>query len=628
MKLSDFTLEQQNVALDGAPPRMGEWKSGSRGTMIATGTCGGKKYQIKKHSSEPKWFNTATVIAKKTAEKNASSDDETKNRLETEIQSLKNNKAKNDKADEVAEDYLKIKQNLVRALNGIGDPLIVAPADIWKQEDDSRGGGVYAVEATPWLENVAVGFDSGSPIVFNRDLDKKQQYAIIASFAERLAELHKAGIIHGDLKQGNTLITKVGSEFKVALIDFDAAILLKDLYSRKFKFDAWFYVVGGTFFAPEFVEFYNVIREYGDEDIYNDFDLNTITEKSDIFGLGITIYEYFHGCADSKNYVPFKGPDGDTLDCSEYGAAVEQADYKPDFPASMDDFMYGMLNWMLAKDPAKRPTAEQVAKAFKNEDSSLIPGEFSRNPLWEEHRDKYKIAKNPPTPGIVLRGIKPKYKVKRNGSMFNYDIDRLIEEKYVTALDGSEIEVKKDEPKVDPDVGKYWACDGSGELPGCARRASGKEGYYKMSTGGLSKIVDFNGLKAAGVICTKAEENALWPADEQEGYRYVGNKLLRRNMAFGKGPGHYILGVGFGSSFKYTSQELKDKGLLVKGVTFALWAGDTDMYEPNPEGVPDKVKAIARNALTNHQYKITYFDGKVEKLMIADMLARGYVKKK
>ena len=381
MKLSDFTMKQINIALDGQPGKLGVWKSGSRGCLLGIGEYAGKKYQIKIHSSEPKWYNVDEEIRRVRSELSGAAEED-RERLQSELNALQRAKPDRDRRDTISNQFIDMRQKLVRSLNSIDTPLIVANVDIWKEQVPFSGNATYAIEATPWLDCVAVGLtdDNNAPLMFNRDLTTEQQYNIVASLADVVAKVHANGIVHGDIKIGNTLITQENGEFKVALIDFDNAFILDDLRMRKYPLDVWYYVIGGTHIAPEFTDFVAIVREAQDEDMYNDFDMNTITEKADIFSLGATIYEYFCGRVDGlgPGLLPYVGPDGDVLDVNEYGAAINFG-YKLELPNTIPDFLYGMFNWMLAPNPADRPTAVQVRDAFTSANISMIPTPFLRS---------------------------------------------------------------------------------------------------------------------------------------------------------------------------------------------------------------------------------------------------------
>ena len=375
MKLSDFTMQQINVALEGEAQTLGIWKAGSRGCLIGVGVKDGKKYQIKIHASEPRWYLVDDEI-KRVAAELPNADIDEKDRLQSELDSLKRLKPDRDKRDAIADQYLEMRKKLMRALNSIGSPLVVANADVWKEKVEKRGNKTFAIEATPWVENVAVGLTEYDALAVKfSDLSTDKQYKIIASLADVLSKVHAKGILHSDLKIGNTLVVKEGGEFKAALLCVDSSFILEDLRSRKYPLEAWYYVIGGTYIAPELLGLITSVREEQDEDAFQNFDMSLVSEKADIFALGVTIYEYFYGRADGSKLMPFVGPDGDTLGVCEYGEAVNYG-YKLALPKSTPKFLYGMLNWMLAKNPADRPTAAQVRDAFASADINAIPKFF------------------------------------------------------------------------------------------------------------------------------------------------------------------------------------------------------------------------------------------------------------
>lgn len=377
MLISDFELKERNTAAKGEKPRMEVWQSAAGGNTIAIGYKDGKKYQVKLHAAEPKWYYADKAIADKQREL-AAAKDKDKPRITSELNSLKKNKEKYDRNDAIADGYLTIKSNLIRELNAIGDPLIVVPIGIWKQEIDFKGNAVFCAEATPWAEHAYMGgeFGEDDPLVFTRDPKTEQQYAMVASLADRLNKLHGHGIIHGDLKIGNTLMVLHNGKFEGALIDFDAAILLSDLRSQKFEMGSWNKAIGGTYFSPEMYELYQII-DARDEQGFKDFDFNTITTKSDIFGLGVTIYEYFFGRADMGKFMPFINADGETFVDRDYCVAIANG-FKLALPNTVNDFLYAVINWMLDPLPQNRPTAKQVADAFRNGTPEAVPARYRR----------------------------------------------------------------------------------------------------------------------------------------------------------------------------------------------------------------------------------------------------------
>lgn len=533
MKLSEFSIKQRNIANDGEPEKMGEWKPASGGAMVALAERAGKKYQIKLRAGKPKWFETGKVIRSKQEKRAASTDDEEKERLQREIDSLKRSEARHNENDRLADEFVAAKNAIFARINSAGDPRLVCADAMWKEATPMKGNVIFSYEATPWVEE-AIGFD-GARIDFRRDLTVDQKYGIIAELAETLALLHSKGVVHGDLKIGNTVITKVGGDYKVSLIDFDAAFILDDLHAKRHARETWELIVGGTYFSPEALELYETVNEKDDEE-YEAYDFGKITAKSDIFSLGVTVYEYLYERADF-HIMPFIGPDRDKLTINEYGKAVA-AGYRPDFPKetdcpTMDGLVYGMLNWMLAADPAKRPDATTVAEVFRSRDESKIPPEYRRidnSVPWEEDQIDFV-----PKDGVrVEKGTRTgRYRIIRNGTGVSADAARLI-------ADG--LARYRSEPAdgtAHPDL--MWGCDGEERLPACIRRSVGNEGKYTLTQGYVKKVYTMSELKRIGFFCSEEELIKLWPADAaaKPDLKAKIGYVIKRD--FSRGPGNYIV---------------------------------------------------------------------------------------
>ena len=625
MKLADFTMQQINTALDGQPEKLGIWKGGSRGCQIGVGVKGGKKFQVKIHASEPKWYHTDDAINRKKAELSAATEDIERDRIQSELDTLKRAKPDRDRRDKISDQFIDMRQKLVRTLNSIGSPLIVANSDIWKEELTDRGNATFAVEATPWLDNLAVGLndDDNLPMMFRRDLSTEQQYKIVASLADVLAKVHAKGIVHGDLKIGNTLIVQEGGEFKAALIDYDASFILDDLRRRKYDLGAWYYVIGGTYIAPEMVEFV-AIAQQEEEDMYKDFDLNLITEKSDIFSLGVTIYEYFYGRADGPNYMPMIGPDGDMLTDRVYGEAITYG-YKLQLPDSIPDFLFGMFNWMLAENPVDRPTAIQVRDAFASANVNLIPAQYTRCPLWDIHRDRYELTL--PDGAVLSKGSIPLYRFRRPGSSITVTrkIEDLVRDGYAIDKEHPDASGRGDaRPSNDPALlMQLWPQDGDGKLPTCVRRAT-IAGKYQMAVKGIMRYFTYEQLRAEGVICSDAEMSTPWPCDA--GLKFKTSGIIR-DTGLGKGPGYYKIGEGLAAK-RLSTKELVNAGFATYGVDIKLHPSDEAQYAPNPSAVPSDIANIYPDPLCVHRYIVFTIDKRVSKMMIDELETKGYVRVK
>lgn len=621
MKLSDFTLKTHNIAAPGEPRKEEIWESGSRCNIWAKGTKGGTDYQIKAHTAEPVWEFVDQKIDAKVKEIAAcpAGDDVMLDRLNKELASLKKNRDTAIRNDENANKYVESKQRLIKAIHAIGDSHLVCPVDFWTEALDFKGNGTFALEAVPWIKH-NVSFEVSAPIYFG-SIDPELQYDAVASLCEHLAKLHAAGIMHSDLKLSNAVFNNGSGGMSAYLIDFDSAVVLDDLYSREYPVEVWYYIIGGTHFAPELYDLFCVCRENCDPDGYRDFDLNSITTKADIFSLGITIYELFFGETSSANILPLVGPDGDLADTTEYGPAVAYG-YKPDLPDSVNDLLYGVLNWMLVKNPDERPTAEQVANVFRTRSLDTVPMQYVRNPLWEEHREKYKLTL--PDDVSISHAFKPDYRVKRNGVTVNRSIENLVKEGLAVMLGADGAPTTPTDPSKSELAQKIWDKDGSGDLPACVRRGT-EEGIYLITVGGMTKRIEFSELKSKGYICDEAEKAKPWPCDA--GLKFSETREIHRDMK--RGEGYYLVGSREIAAIPYNKSELIKRGYASTTVFFKLKQEEKDAgYEPISDAIPANVAAIKRSTVMKSKFYLTYVDGSSECLSIDEMVSRGYVRKK
>jgi serine/threonine-protein kinase len=203
-----------------------------------------------------------------------------------------------------------------RVVGQISHPSIVAVHDM----------GIEDSSSTPYL---VMEFVEGQPL--ERVLDKgsvpcPRACAWTAEVAIALAVAHRKGVIHGDVKPANILITEEG---RIKLTDFGMARLA----SRDSKDTPLL----GTpaYWCPE-----QVLGKPQDA-------------RSDIFSLGVILYEMVTG------HRPF---DSDSLQgvCSRIlsSTPLPPSCSNPSLPAGFD----GLVASCLAKDPAhRRDSAEELA---------------------------------------------------------------------------------------------------------------------------------------------------------------------------------------------------------------------------------------------------------------------------
>jgi serine/threonine protein kinase len=168
-------------------------------------------------------------------------------------------------------------------------------------------------------------------------LEQDEAIRLIAQVASGLAAAHAAGIVHRDLKPANALVSWDDETPQVQLADFGIARLAGQAP------DTTEGSVMGTaaYLAPEVING----AEPGPE--------------SDVYGLGITLYELLAG------HPPFTGAVGAILH-----AHVSTA---PKPVPGVSGALRSLIQECLAKDPRSRPTSAELADALERFASDRKP---------------------------------------------------------------------------------------------------------------------------------------------------------------------------------------------------------------------------------------------------------------
>ncbi|WP_329102503.1 serine/threonine-protein kinase [Streptomyces sp. NBC_01439] len=179
---------------------------------------------------------------------------------------------------------------------------------------------------TPWLASVFVSGPSlGDVVKADGALKEAVVHRIAAGLASALAEIHRAGLIHRDLKPDNVLLTEDG----VRVIDLGIARATEGEVEGDTGLTRTGWVIGSpSFMSPEQAE------------------SKPLTPASDVFSLGSMLVMAFTGSS------PFAG-------ASTLRTLYDVVHATPDLSA-VPDGLRGIVERCLAKDPADRPTPAEL----------------------------------------------------------------------------------------------------------------------------------------------------------------------------------------------------------------------------------------------------------------------------
>ena len=171
---------------------------------------------------------------------------------------------------------------------------------------------------------------------------------VIPALNAGLKALHKANIIHKDLKPSNIMLSDDGKT--VAIIDFGISSIREGGNTV---------VVTKTGMTPE----------YSAPETFR----NLFLEESDYYSLGVTIYELFCG------HTPYTGMDRDTI---ERFVSVQKIPFTEEFPAELRHLITGLTynditNRRDKNNPNRRWTYDEVCRWCKGEYVPVPGGEGS-----------------------------------------------------------------------------------------------------------------------------------------------------------------------------------------------------------------------------------------------------------
>lgn len=255
-----------------------------------------------------------------------------------------------------------IKHNFKEAGITIKDHVVVEVDHFW--DEDSR----QFVTVTECVDGIEDSHRS-----YKKEPEETLRLLFI-SMAGALGAMHKAKVIHSDLKEGNFLIKKVGDRYEAYVCDFDGSY--PEGYPET-DFSRLAFTEG--YQSPEIA--YTTVYEEESPDF-------KFTTKTDVFTLAIIFHLLMAGIPPYVGCETTFNPGEALLD----NYPLSFSNKKANKPILEGKSKYNSLfNWMMQPKPENRPSCEDVVKVLKGE--LFVPIEFcvgddknAYDTLWEGHK--------------------------------------------------------------------------------------------------------------------------------------------------------------------------------------------------------------------------------------------------
>ena len=366
-----------------------DWSNSTCG-KIAIGQKGGKKYFLKKYQTPVSPIDNGTLDAKTFA----------------------HNKAKFD----AFVDLRKTVNKRIRQLAGPGGNIIIPI-------EEFIDGNQY-VEVSEYVEGAV---DKDEIIGVLSSLSFETKLLLMKTAAGALASVHSKEVIHSDLKLENLLLVRnKAGNYVAKLLDFDSSYL----FDRKPEDE----IIGTIdYYSPELGEYSCAEDEAEVEKL-----AKKITEKTDIFSLGIIYHFYLSGefpeAVALTERLQKKKDKGKTI----YAwVALNSGCEIRISPKIKSAKLVSLISDMLSINPDDRPSASDVLKRLQAPDTA--EGTVSIQEPWPEHGiilDKAKItAANIMLLEKIVESSQNKYKVMfKDGKKQILTKSELISKGYAKAI--------------------------------------------------------------------------------------------------------------------------------------------------------------------------------------------------
>jgi len=240
---------------------------------------------------------------------------------------------------------------------------------------------LYSAEATGGLLYLVMRLLPGQSLVdriAKGKLPAAEAARIALECAHALAAAHAVGVVHRDIKPANILLDANGN---ATVTDFGIALVT----SRPAR-----ELVGSTTGTPHYMSPEQSLGEQVDG-------------RSDVYALGVVLYEMLTGTC------PFLGRNATEVIAQHISAPIPKlSEREPETPVAL----VRLVDRMLAKDPAGRPTAAELVKeltAASTPDGLLTPSQVRRR-RWKRRGIYLGVAAAGAVPVIVI-GVRIAYQL-------------------------------------------------------------------------------------------------------------------------------------------------------------------------------------------------------------------------
>lgn len=320
---------------------VGDWENSTCG-KIAQAKKGGKRYFLKRYQTPVAPIDNGTLDAKTFAH--------------------------NKKMFDAFVARRKRVNNLIRPLAGAGGNIVI-PCEDFIIENQYAEASEYVEGAIPKEEMIGI----------LRSLSSDTIKLLMKTAAGALSSVHGKGVIHSDLKLENLLLVRnKAGNYVAKMLDFDSSYPNDDKPEE---------IIGTIdYYSPE-------LGAYVDAEDDSEEMAKNITEKTDIFSLGLIYHFYLAGAfpeaASLTERLQKRKDKGKVI----YPWVVLNSGCELQISPKIKNPMHiSLISDMLSLDPADRPTASEVLKRLN---SPTADGGVVLQEPWPEHGiilDKAKIT--------------------------------------------------------------------------------------------------------------------------------------------------------------------------------------------------------------------------------------------